>query len=60
MTTLHFTCNLQSIASNSLYYLGCDRGGVCVRVQGSVEVRDCVRFYIVGFRTGVALGKFYF
>ena len=33
-------------------------GGVCVRVQGSGEVRDCVRSCIVGFHTGVALAKF--
>ena len=33
-------------------------GGVCVRVQGSGEVRGFVRSCIVGFHTGVALAKF--
>ena len=46
VTTLHFTCTLQSIASKSLYYLGCDRGEVCVRVHGSGEVRDRAVFVL--------------
>ena len=49
MITLHFTCNWQSIASNSLYYLRCDRGGFVFECRAAGRCMIVFVFALLGF-----------